>query len=161
MMYVHPYTYLDSSFVSDDYKMFCDLGYPQLDMIRHDDGSWSIIEMLNAPVIPSMTRWSYILKNIKHQEVNVTFIKRMIERIDPRGRELWDIEDSKSAAVEMDEVRRQEHKEEFADKAFKAIRGNEGLMERIYKGGLREMNLDRIYQHIPQQQRQAIKKGMQ
>lgn len=149
----HPYNYLDSAFVSDKYKLFCDLGYPQLDLVVHKDGSWSILEMLNAPLISGLTRWNYILKNIRNQEISEAFISRMLERINPMKREFWEIERQKEAALDLEEIRKANHREDSVNRAMKIVKKNEGLVERIARNGIGEMDLNSIYKHIPRQQK--------
>ncbi len=154
---MYPYTYVDSAFVSSHYRLFCELGYPQLDLVVHNDGSWSIIEMHNAPLIAAETKWRYVMKDIRHQEINSTFLKKMIQRIDPRQKLLWELEEAKTNAMELENIRKELHREDIANRAFGVIKKNEGLYDRVARNGMREANLDSIFKHIPTQQRVGLK----
>jgi hypothetical protein len=107
------YEYLDSSFVGPHYKMMCDLGYPQLDIKQWDDGEWAILEMLNAPLVPSLTRFTYVLKKIRHTEIREGTVKRLVRSIDPAFPEFWVREAEKSISMEMEKDAAERHTEEM------------------------------------------------
>lgn len=149
-MYPHPYLYLDSSFVGPYYEWCCDLGYPQLDVQVFKDGSWAVLEMLNAPIIPSMTRFNYIAKGFKNMELNKSILKRIIWQCDPTKRWIWEIENKKSEEI----LRENEAKETFAveraEYAMDGIRRNPDLQERVAKNGIQEILPHNIAKHIPE-----------
>lgn len=135
----YPYVYLDSSFVGPYYKICCDLGLPQVDVQKFSDGSWALIEMMNAPVVPSLTKWNYIAKGLKNCEINHSRIKRIIDEIDPRKQWLWDKEKRKSDAIEQQAKDREDFYEERVSEVVKDAARNPDLQERIAKHGIQEI----------------------
>ena len=138
-----------SSFCSRYHKWFVDLGYPQLDIVEYQDGSWDIIEMLNSPVIPSLTKYNTILGNMKNIIPTLGFCEKYCKSLDVKRREFWVIEDRKSAEAETNSINKELRAVEMAEKASQAVLQNPSLMERIATNGMQEMNLDRIARHIP------------
>lgn len=139
-----------SSFVSEYHPMFIELGYPQLDIIRYWDGEWSIIEMENAPLIPSMTKWRHVFSGFKNIEPTQGFIKKMIDMIDLQKAEAWALhekatEESLKKSKELDSKRT-----ELASGIATAVSKNENLSERVLQNGLEEINLKNLIKHIPQ-----------
>ena len=144
-------TYI-SSFVSRYHHWFRELGYPQLDIVEYEDGSWDIIEMLNAPVIPSLTRYNVVLGNMKHIIPSRGFVEKYCKKIDNTQKAFWDEEERKSAAAEDEAIKKEVRAEEIAEKCAQAVTRNPGLMERIAKNGMQEMNLGAIAKNISRQQ---------
>jgi hypothetical protein len=138
-----------SSMCSDYYHWFVEMGYPLLDIVTFEDGEWAIREYQTLPVIPSLTKWRYILVGLKNIPITYGFVSKWVQKMDLTRQEAWDREEAKSRAVELEQEKREEHRKEFADKAFQAIRGNEDLMERVAQNGLAEINLENIAKHIP------------
>lgn len=147
---MYPYTYLDSSFVGPYYEWFCDLGYPQCDLQVFKDGSWAILEMLNAPTVPSMTKFNWIAKGFRNADISKSRIKRILEQIDPRKQELWDRENKKSNDIEAENNARETFVQERIDYAMDGIRRNPDLMERVAKNGVQEIMPHNIAKHIPE-----------
>lgn len=143
------YGWYPSSFCSPWYVWFCQLGYPQLDINRYPDGEWEIIEYRNAPIIPSLTSWTRVLQGMRNVEISFGFVEKYVHQIDPARPEFWDREARKTAAMLAEQDALDKHREEYAEHAFRVIRGNEALMERIYKEGLKAINLWEIRKHIP------------
>lgn len=144
------YTYMTSSFVSNYYEWFCDLGYPQVDLVEHKDGSWSLIEMLNAPVIPSLTKWRYIARNIKNREPTLSGVKRILNEINPQRNEVWERESKKTQKIEDEYQAREERVELVAEEWTDSVRRNPALQERIAKNGLTEILPHNIAKHCPE-----------
>lgn len=138
-----------SAMCSRYHKTFCSLGYPQLDVVEYDDGSWAIIQYLNTPLIPSMTRWQHVLQDIRHQEKTESFFKHWAERLDPTLKQYRELEWEKSKKVIKEREDQDRFKQDLVDRGTKAVTKNEGLMERIAKNGVQEMSLKRILKHIP------------
>lgn len=129
--------------------MFEELGYPRLDIKQWPDGEWAILEWHSVPVIPSLTKWQYVLMGIRNTEITFSFVRKYVKQISTFERAFWDREEKKTADM-LDEHRRlDEHREDSASRAFDAIRRNPALMERIARHGLQEMNLHKIRRHVP------------
>lgn len=136
--------YLESAMVSKDYRVFVELGYPQLDRIVYEDGEWAIIEYQNAPLVPSLTKWKRIYNGFRNMEFNESFAKKLIRQIDPQYPEFWANELKKTKnmiaakdAVDADNL-------EWVEKTLPKILKNESLRNRLAKYGMRELNPDRI-----------------
>ena len=138
------YLYLDSGFVGPHYKMMCDLGYPQLDIKQWDDGEWAILEMLNAPLVPSLTRFTYVLKKIRHTEIREGIVKSLVRSIDPAFPEFWIKEAEKTLSMEMEKDAAERHTEETINRMTASIMRNQELVERIHRYGVSEINPDKI-----------------
>jgi hypothetical protein len=143
---------------SDYYKWFVELGYPQLDIVVFEDGEWAIREFYNCPIIPSMTQWKYILQGMRHIEITKSFVEKWCRKLDLTRREIWDAEEAKTAAVELEHAKVEEHRQEFASEALKLIKKNEDLVERVAKNGIQEINLENIVKHVPASKLRGHKK---
>ena len=139
-----------SYFLSPYHCWFRDLGYPQLDLNFYDDGEWEIIEMLNSPVIPSQTKWHRVLANIRNVIPTYGFCKRYVELLDITKQAVWDREDAKTAEVENEWQRNENHAIDLATRAKEAITRNDDLMQRIVKtGSLKPASVDELRKLIP------------
>jgi hypothetical protein len=133
-----------SAMVSKHHEMMFNLGYPQLDVVEHKDGSWSIIEYLNAPTVPSLTRWHHVLSDIRHQEINESFCKRMIERMDLTKPQTWETmrkeEEAKLAQAEWIEEQRADNMLRGA----KELAKNDVFMDIVDRMGPEAFNLESL-----------------
>jgi hypothetical protein len=158
--------YFYSSFTSKYHRLFCELGYPQLDVRfvhSHDPkkpkiwgyetGEWAIYEMLRSPVVPHLTPWKDVLTGLKNIEINKGVLKRMAESIDLTKQEAWDREMAKSQAVADEHEAAAKHRLEMVDKIHQSIVKNPDLVERIAKNGPGEMDPAAIMRHIPKARR--------
>lgn len=137
-----------SYMVSPYYCWFVLMGWPQLDINVLDDGAWEIIQYYRSPVIPAQTEWQMVLGTMENVEISYTFCEKVVKQLDLHRKQFWDREEAKSKAVADEFEKKERHAEEYAEMASKAILGNEGLMNRIAKYGMQEMDLDRIARHI-------------
>lgn len=153
------YAYVDSYFVSDKYRIFCELGYPELDINVFNDGSWAILEMINAPVIPCLTKFKYILKGMKNIEFNRSFAEKFVKQIDPRLPEFWEREIKKTMKLEQDSINHEKFVDDLVEKTVARLRKNDALNERVAKYGPSELLPEKIafqiYKDSP-----AIARGM-
>lgn len=138
-----------SSMVSPWWVWFRELGYPQLDIVRAEDGEWWIHEYLNSPIIPSLTKTMVVLRGMRNIEISFGFVEKFVKQIDLQLKAIWDREEAKTAEVEREHAATQRHRNDSVERAARAITRNEGLMNRIAKGGLPEMDLTRIRRNIP------------
>lgn len=149
-----------SSFFSKYHKWFIELGYPNLDIVHYQDGSWDIIQVERNPEIPSLTIYKTVLGNMKNIEITYSFCKKYIEEIDLEKKAIWDREEAKTKKMEAEQEALENHRYEFADMAYKAVRYNPDLMDRIATRGMSEMNLDKIAQNIPYCELKAVNKSL-
>jgi hypothetical protein len=141
----YPYLYVDSPFVSRHYKMFCDLGYPQLDIFEWNDGEWAIGQYWNAPLVPSMTKFNYILTGLRNVEKSTSFVREYVDILDVTRHAYWHIEEEKSIAAEEQQDKKEKYIEDSAERKMQILRRSPHLMERIMKFGLKEMGFDRMF----------------
>lgn len=145
---MYPYTYIDSSLVSDYYPILCEMGYPQLDVIRYNDGEWSVIEYLNAPLVPSLTKYRHIALNIRHLEINESNLKKIILECDTTKKRIWEREEQNTKKIFDEHKTYEENREYIIEEAVNVIKRNPDLMERVAKKGLSEIDLPNIAKNI-------------
>lgn len=136
--------YIDSAVVSKDYRVFVDLGYPQLDRLKYQDGEWCIIEYQNAPLVPSLTKWKRIYNGFRNMEFTESFAKKLIRQIDPQYPEFWAHELKKTQQMLQAKDAQETENLEWVQKTLPKMLKNENLMQRIARYGTRELNPDRI-----------------
>jgi hypothetical protein len=142
--------YSDCSMVSDDYPMMQRIGYPQLDIKRFWDGEWAIKEYLNPPLIPSLTKWKYVLTGLRNVPVSESFILNQIKSLDPQYSEFWIREIEKEMAVERNNSAVAQNRADSAERTITELLKNEALKERVAKYGIMEMTPERIAYRIAQ-----------
>lgn len=130
-----------------------ELGYPELDVLRYDDGEWAIIQYLNQPLIPCQARWQIVLQGMRRVEISAGFIAKYVAECDMHRKAFWEREEAATRAADQRELDMDRHREDVAEKASQAITRNPDLMRRIARNGLQEMSLDKIVRHIPRQRR--------
>lgn len=138
-----------SSMCSPYHRWFIEAGYPQLDITEYEDGSWAILEYLNAPVVPSLTKWQLVLQDIRHQIKTPAFCEYWAKRLDPTRDEYRALEQKKSNAVIKERDDEARHKKDLQERMYQAVMKNEGLVERIARNGAQEMALNNIVRNIP------------
>jgi hypothetical protein len=134
------------------YSWMVELGYPNLDIQKWNDGEWAIIEFYQAPIIPAETRWNFVLQGLKNILITPGFVERYVHGLDLHRKEVWQALDAKEKDQDEEKARLDKHAEDTAERAKNVIMGNEALMERIVKKGLKEMDLDKIAKNIPRHQ---------
>jgi hypothetical protein len=145
--------------VSKYYPMFCALGYPQLDVVKYDDGEWSIIEYVNAPLVPSLTKWQHVLKGLRNIEITEGFIKKFVRQIDPKEKQFWEREQARTEHMEKEKEEQEKHAIESADRTANVLMKNEALKERFVKNGAIELDLSQLAKYIPSTQLKEICKS--
>lgn len=135
------------------YAWLCELGYPNLDVQQWVDGEWAIIEFYQAPVIPSITRWNFVLQGLRNIEIGRGFLSKYIQQLNLQRKEVWDAADLRDKRQDEEKLRLDTHAQDTAEKAKNIIMQTPTLVERIAEtGNLAEMNLDKIVKHIPSSQ---------
>jgi len=138
-----------SYFVSPWHVWFREIGYPELDLLRFEDGEWAIIQFLQAPIIPAETPWTYVLTKLRHVEISPWVCKKYAENLDLERRHVWDELERQERRAAEDKRADDLHCEDVSERMFKAIRGNDDLMNRIAKNGLGETSLPKLFRHVP------------
>lgn len=128
---------------------FRELGYPLLDIIKYNDGEWCIYQAHNKPHIPAETKWHEVLTKLRNVEITKGFVEKYTLLHDLTRGEKWDIENKKTKDMLDEKDRLEEHSKDVRARAYQAIAKNEGLMERIARNGIHEMDLASIAKHIP------------
>lgn len=141
-----------SSMQSEYHSWFQLNGFPELDILKYEDGSWYVIQYYNAPLIPSMTRWQTVLGEMRNVEISSAFLLKYLKQLDITKKAFWDREEAKTKETEEEFERVEKHREESAEFATQAIVRNPNLMNRIAKNGLCEMDLGYIANHVPTQE---------
>ena len=137
-----------SKMVSDYYCWCKDLGYPELDVIRYDDGEWALIQYMTTPIVPSLTRWNFVLKGIRHTEISPEFIRKFAHQLDLEKHTVWE-EQAKTERLALEETLYEERRaQDRAEHFVNGIRGNDDMIQRIARNGLRELNPRRMLNHI-------------
>lgn len=138
-----------SYFVSP-YHVWCrEAGYPELDVVRYEDGEWALIQYHRSPVVPSLTPWTTVLTKMRHVELSPWVITKWAQNLDLERRHIWDELEAKEKAAAAEYEQNVRHGQDLADQQFKVIRGNPALMERIARNGLKEIGLFQMSRHIP------------
>ncbi len=137
-----------SRMVSPFYCWFVEMGYPELDVRTYDDGEWSIIQYMNRPIIPSLTRWNFVLKGIRNTEITYDFCKKYAEQLDLEKRTVWEEQEKQERRMREQADFEERRANDMADQWLKGIVNNPALMERIAKNGLKEVDPRRMLNHI-------------
>jgi hypothetical protein len=134
------------------YSWCVELGYPNVDVQQWPDNEWALIEFYNAPIIPSLTRWNWVLHGMRNIEISRGFLTKYIRQLDLHKKETWDALDAKEKAQDEEKARLDAHAEDTAERAKNIIMQTPTLVERIAKKGIKEIDLDKIVDHIPRAQ---------
>lgn len=131
------------------YTWMCELGYPQLDIKKFNDGSWAIIQYLNSPVVPSMTKWQIVLGYMENVDITPSFVANYVELCNLQKQAFWDNEELRSKAAEMEHDAVERHAEDIASRYAGACARNPALVDRVMKNGVSEILPWKIRQHVP------------
>jgi len=138
-----------SAAVSPYYCWFQILGYPELDIYEENDGTWFIIQYLNSPLIPSLTKWQMVLGPMKNVEKSFGFCQKYIAKLDITKKAFWAREEAKTKQMLEEHEALDRHKEDVCAIAHNAITHNDELMNRIAKNGISEMDITKLARHVP------------
>lgn len=143
------YSWYPSSVVSPYWCWFKELGYPELDLHFYEDGTFFIIQFLNSPIIPSLTKWQVVLGPMRNIIPTYAFCEKYTAELDITKRAFWAREDAKTKDVYEEAERTDRRDREFAEKATEAVMRNPGLVKRVAKNGLKETDLRYLSMHVP------------
>jgi len=138
------------------YRWFCELGYDNCDIEEYADGSWRIVEYLNAPIIPSLTRVAHVLGPIQNLIISRSFIEKYLGMLDIRKKAYHEVLAEKETKLKLDSDYAERSAQDFAKRAAQIVSGGE-VMDRIKKSGVKEMDLESIAKHIPSHQKNGNK----
>jgi hypothetical protein len=140
---------MPSTMVSRWHRCFVAMGYPELDLVEYPDGEKAIIQYFNRPIIPSLTRWGFVLTKIRNQDINYYWLKEKADDLNLEKKKVW----AEQEAIEKEALRRQleedRRSEDFATRMLDTVQRNDAWMQRIAKNGLGELNPLKILNHIP------------
>lgn len=139
------------------YSWFCDLGYKNLDIRQWSCGEWAIVEYYGSPVVPSLTRWNYVLTGLKNIIPTPGFVTKYVKQLDLHRKEVWEAAEAKSRKEDERHAALERHAEDTANAAFKVIRNNPDLMERVAENGLAEIDPSKLVKNIPRHQLIGLK----
>jgi hypothetical protein len=143
----------DSYMISPYHRILVELGHPELDVKILRDGSWGIREFYRSPVVPSLTPWKWVLKNVRNELVTRSFIERWVSDLDPRNRGFLERADAESAALAKMKDDALEEKAERIMQLGKQLAHNDDLMNDAHTMGWRAFDLEhmakRVYKHQP------------
>lgn len=133
------------------YSIFCENGYPMLDIIDGENGEWHIIEYLNAPTVPSLTKWAYVLTNIRNREKTWPSIKNLIENLDMYSDYFWSRlkKEEEEAYNRVDSIEQQ--RIAAAEKTAEALANNDWFREEYAKHGAEAFKLETLAKDIVKQ----------
>jgi len=144
------YASYPSGFVSKYYCWFEDCGYPELDILENEkNGEWYIIQMLNSPVIPSLTRWQVVLGPMRNVEKSFSFCHKYINELDITKKAFWAREEAKTRAVYEEADRSERRAHDFANAMTKVVMRDEDLKNRIAKNGAKELDIRVLAMNTP------------
>lgn len=145
------YGWYPSDLCSPWYTWFVELGFPELDVNRFEDGSWEIIQYHKTPTIPSMTPFHTVLGLMKKVPITSGFIEKYVNKVNNRNprSEFWEQERQATKRIDDEQEALARHREETATRMKNAIMANDNVLQRIAKNGLHEMDPRYIRRHIP------------
>ncbi len=138
-----------SKMVSKYYCWCKDQGYPELDVTRYDDGEWALIQYHQTPLIPSLTRWSFVLQGLRNMEITPVIIKKYADQLNLEKQHVWAEQDRADREAIRQAKEEDRRSEDFATRMLAGVKQNPALMERIYKNGFKELNPMRMLNQIP------------
>lgn len=130
-------------------RRFAAFGYPELDIKEWEDGEKAIIQYHQCPIIPSLTKWSYVLTKLRNVDITDGFIVQWTGRLDMEKQHFWDEEEKLRQKMLETQAYEDRRAHDYGERAFKAVRQNPALMERIARNGLKELGLLKILRNIP------------
>ena len=128
---------------------FEELGFPQLDITRYEDGEWCIIEYMYAPLIPAEVKYRVVLAGLRNIEINWEFIKRYVDECDPTSARFWQNVERQERLKDAEWETAEQNAIDRAHRAARFVTQNPALMNRIAKRGIAEMSLSKIRREIP------------
>lgn len=137
------------TWVSKYYSWFYELGYPNLDLHVYNDGSWDIIQYLNRPSARREVKWQSVLGPMKNVMITYEFCKKWVQKLDITKRHYMEAEEKKTQAIIDEAHKTDKHVSDMAERATKAVMKNQGLVNRIAKNGLKEMDLLYLAKRVP------------
>ncbi len=140
---------MPSTMVSRWHRCFVAMGYPELDLVEYQDGEKAIIQYFNAPIIPSLTKWGFVLTKIRNVNVNYYWLQEQADLLNLEKKAVW----AKQEAVEKEALRQQleedRRAEDFSTRMLSLVKRNDDWMQRIAKNGLKELNPLRLLNNCP------------
>ena len=140
---------MPSTMVSRWHRCFVAMGYPELDLVEYPDGEKAIIQYFNRPIIPSLTRWGYVLTGIRNTNVDYYWLKEQADLLNLHGKKVWDDQDASEKEAHRQTLEEDRRSEDFATRMLSLVKRNDDWMQRIAKNGLKELDPMRLLNNIP------------
>lgn len=140
---------MPSTMVSRWHRCFVDMGYHELDLVEYPDGEKAIIQYFNAPIVPSLTKWGFVLTKIRNTHVDYYWLKEKADALNLEKKAVWaeqDAIDKEALRRTLEEDRRAD---DFATRMMNNVKNNDAWMQRIARNGLKELNPLRLLNNIP------------
>lgn len=145
-----------SSAVSEYYCWFKYMGYPNLDLMIEGDGAPTIIEYLNAPIIPSMTSWARVINFPPGFPISYTAFRKQILARDLHRDQVWEDEEKKTQKILEEKEAQDRETELLTEEATKTVMKSRAIKERIAKNGMSELGLEKLAAHVPKHELKAM-----
>jgi hypothetical protein len=128
---------------------FQQMGYPQLDLTRYEDGEWCVIEYQHTPLIPAECKYKTVLSGLRNIEISYSFLERYLDEMNPMSTRFWENLERHERLQDAEYDTVEKNAEDRAIRASRFVIQNPDLMERIAKNGMKEMDILKIRKHIP------------
>lgn len=128
---------------------FQQMGYPQLDITRYEDGEWCVIEYQHTPLIPAECKYKVVLSGLRNIEISYSFLERYLDEMNPMSTRFWENLERHERFQDAEYNTLEANAEDRAQRASRFVIQNPDLMERIAKNGIKEMGLLNIGKRIP------------
>lgn len=140
---------MPSTMVSRWHRCFVAMGYPELDLVEYPDGEKAIIQYFNAPIVPSMTKWGFVLTGIRNRNVDYYWLKEQADLLNLHGKKVWSDQDATEKEAIRQQLEEDRRAEDFATRMLDLVNRNDAWKQRIHKNGLKELNPLRLLNHVP------------
>lgn len=144
------------SLFSDYHHWFVEMGYPELDIVEYQDGSWDIIQFIGQTIVPAEAKWQVVLGGIKNRLKTYGFCEHWAKKLDMHRRAFWVEEDKKRDEHLAKAEEQDRHVEDLAERMSYVVSNTPTLMDRIAKKGVGEMQLHKVAEHVPLSELKSI-----
>ena len=137
------------SLFSDYHHWFVEMGYPELDIVEYQDGSWDIIQFIGQTIVPAEAKWQVVLGGIKNRVKSYGFCEHWAKKLDNTKRHFWEEQDKERETHLAKALDQDKHVEDLAERMSYVVTNTPTLMDRIAKKGPGEMLLHKVAEHVP------------
>ncbi len=134
--------------VSPWWRVCRDVGYPELDVRQYSDGSWALIQYMQSPIVPSLTRWQPVLMDIRNIEISASFIKKKADELNLERGHIWDDVAKNERRIRSEIDFEEDRADKIADAKLAVLKRAPGLMDRVMRRGMKELDPRKMLQHL-------------